>query len=226
MAAPEVAAPYRSISVLAVTSLLLGLASPLCMLGQVLYVVPLAGIAAAVLALRQIAASDGARVGRRAAVAGLALSIGVGSVVLSRSAVTRYLRTEQAAEVGRTWVETLLAGDSKRAFRMTTGGHYPDEDDPESFGPGGHPYHKFLEFESVKSLLAAGGDAQIDDEGTVAYSAEWGGEFYVRRQYSVTARSTNEATAAPRSPIRILLTLHRTQLTDDTPWTWIVIPSS
>src|SRR5690348_9302651 len=66
---------YRSISSLAVLTLLLGLASPLAIATPLLLVVPLAAVFTAIAALRQIGANAEILSGRGAALTGLFLGI-------------------------------------------------------------------------------------------------------------------------------------------------------
>ena len=65
-----------NISALSVVSLLLGLAAPLSLAAPLLWAIPLFGAAVAIVTMRRIASSDGTLIGRRAAVIGLALSVG------------------------------------------------------------------------------------------------------------------------------------------------------
>jgi hypothetical protein len=70
---------YRTLSVMSLISLCLGLAAPLCLVAPLLYAIPIAGTAVALVALRQIATSDGALIGRKAALVALALCVACGS---------------------------------------------------------------------------------------------------------------------------------------------------
>src|SRR5688572_8269686 len=68
-------ANYRSMSGLAIVSLLLGLLAPVCFAAPVFLAIPLFGTALSLFALRRIAASEGALAGKWAATAGLALCV-------------------------------------------------------------------------------------------------------------------------------------------------------
>src|SRR5438874_2243110 len=72
---PEETSSYRSLSVLAIISLVVGIAAPLAFIGPLLLAIPLFGIALSLVALRQIAASEGALAGRWAAITGLSLCV-------------------------------------------------------------------------------------------------------------------------------------------------------
>ncbi len=112
-------APYRTVSVLSIVSLVLGLAAPLAMIAPLLFALPIAGAVVAVLAIRRIAASDGLMVGRMAAVIGLALSIASVSAAVTRTALTQELLSRQARAAAFEWFKLLQAGDAERAFLMT-----------------------------------------------------------------------------------------------------------
>jgi hypothetical protein len=215
---------YHTASPLAVASLLLGLLSPVCGLGPMLLMVPLAGVAAAIAALRQIAASDGALFGRRAALIGLVLSVAFGFASAGHALATRQLRISQANELGRQWIAQLLHGDTKKAFRQMTGGTVPTTPPPDAeLGPGGDPFKQFLNFPAVKALLAAGADAVVRDDGTADYAAGWGGEFNVRQRYVVTPHSPTASTSgAAAAPFKILLTLRRSVAFGDSQASWLI----
>jgi hypothetical protein len=78
---------YVAINNTAVIALLLGLASLLAIIDWVLLAVPLLGAVTAFAALGQIRRSNGTQTGRNIAMAGLFLSVGMGSFVLSSSAI-------------------------------------------------------------------------------------------------------------------------------------------
>ncbi len=52
-------APYRTMSVLSIVGLVLGVAAPLAMFAPLLFAIPIAGAAVSLLALRRIALSEG-----------------------------------------------------------------------------------------------------------------------------------------------------------------------
>ena len=109
------AVAYRTFSVLAIIALLLGLASPFCFIGPLLFVVPLLGAAVSVLAIRRIDTSQGALAGRWAAVAGLALCVVSLVTALTRDMVGQHLRASQAEAFARDWLGLLIAGRPEEA---------------------------------------------------------------------------------------------------------------
>ena len=111
---------YRSLSVLAVISLVIGLASPLCFGAPLLMIIPVIGIGVSILALRQIDASDGALAGRWAAVLGLVLSVVFLAAPAARAYGIRMLRTSQAKNFAQQWLSDLVEGKTDYAFRLTS----------------------------------------------------------------------------------------------------------
>jgi hypothetical protein len=215
---------YHAPSSLAVASLIVGVISPIYILGRVLIIVPLVGIALGVLALRRIAASDGALVGRSLAMAGLALSLTTASAVVSYSLVTRQLRTAQAVEVGNEWFDLVLAGDTSSAFQLSHGYPPPDPNVPQDFGVDGNPYNRFLELPSVQSLLSLRGKPEVRDEGTVRYAALGNGKFLIRRKYTVIPdRAAADSTSRPQN-ISLILQMNRTTALGMRGMTWRASP--
>lgn len=213
---------YRTVSALAIAGLVLGLASPLCVFGRLLLMIPIAGVAVSLVSLRRIAASGGALVGRQAAIVGLILSIASGTAIVSYDLVTRQLRVEQAAAAGRRWIETVRSGDIEGAYYLSHGVPARESESPEGLGPGENPYLKFFDEPAVKALSGAGKDADIQFAETVRYGAQGGGEFYARQRFVVTPRS---ASAAGRNaPIRVLLQLHRTNAPGAAYMIWLATP--
>lgn len=78
---------YVAINPLAVASLLLGLATVLVLLTDVLFLLPLAGVICAVAAIRQVNDSNGTQAGKGWALLGLALSVLIGGGVLGSRAL-------------------------------------------------------------------------------------------------------------------------------------------
>src|SRR4051812_11905442 len=74
---------YVAINLAAVWAIVLGLASSMTLLDNVLLVIPVIGIAFAIVAMRQIAGSGGTQTGRGLAWAGLILSAGFASVAIA-----------------------------------------------------------------------------------------------------------------------------------------------
>jgi hypothetical protein len=171
VADPRLDAPqeeaYRTPSVLAVLALGLGLLSPLAFLNPVFWTVPAAAAVAGLLALRRIAASDGALAGRGLALAALALALFSAAGAITHRA-TRYARLEaEADEVARQFCAALAADDVPGAHQLTLPA-------PERAPPGRADWtwylrshlsrtgiRDFVKRPPVRSLLALGPQAQV-----------------------------------------------------------------
>jgi hypothetical protein len=112
-------ADYRTISVLALVSLVLGLTAPLCLMAPLLFALPIAGVALALLAIRRIAVSDGALIGRAAAMIGLALSIASMTAAYTHTTLVQELLSWQSRAVALEWIALLQAGKTEQAFEQT-----------------------------------------------------------------------------------------------------------
>lgn len=219
-------AGYQSPSVAAIAALILGLASPLAIFHPLLLVIPFVGAVVALLALSRIAASEGALVGRKAALLGLFLSLASAAGILSHDAVIRRFRVAQASEAARQWIELALAGDMERAYWLKAGVPIPDPNRPEQFGPSGvNPFVQFLDDPNVKAVMAAGPEADIRLESTIAYGEEKKGEYYVRQRYKLTPRPKPEdKQPGPPAPVNVLMQLHRTFTVGGTYNSWRAEP--
>lgn len=112
--------PYRSLSSLAVATLGLGLLSPLVFVSPLLVVVPLAAIAAGLLAGSRVAASGGNLSGAALARWGLALAIVCAVASVARDRIRDRLYQRQATDVARHWLQEVSAGNLESALRRMT----------------------------------------------------------------------------------------------------------
>ncbi len=215
---------YRTLSVLALVSFVIGLAAPLAFAAPLARAIPLIGIGVALVALRQIAVSGGFLAGRWAATAGLALSVASLLSVLSYSQVTRFLQVRQAEEFGRSWLATLQSGDTERAFRLTSQGAQPE---PPMEGPGGpppkNPYDEFLANPVIGQLTqSAAGPIYV--ENTYSYDIGGPGQCWVGQRFAVTPDSANpNRTGPPPGPIRVDLRMQRGRLPGEASPRWLVV---
>jgi hypothetical protein len=215
----EQATEYRSFSVSAIIAVVLGLASPLCFGAPLLSLIPIAGIAVSIFALRRIAASDGALAGRWAAVMGLILSAALVVAPVSRGLVLRSMRSQQSREFATSWLTLVTSGHSDEAFRLTldsTRGSAPVE--PGEKAAPENPKDRFLGQPQVKALAAAGADAEIRFAGTLAYDPERFPLVYVRQKFQVVPKATNSDV----HPVDVALTLQRARLPKEGRSRWIV----
>jgi hypothetical protein len=98
---------YAAVSRLAVAALGMGLAAATALVGPAFLGVPLLGIALAVAALADIRRAGGLKVGRLAALAGLALSVGFGAQAATGLGVSRWLAAQRAEEAARLFLEAV-----------------------------------------------------------------------------------------------------------------------
>ena len=109
---------YGAISPLAVAALLLGLASFLALSSLLLLVVPVAAAFAGLLALKRIDVSEGALIGRTAALIGVICALLFGSIAVS-SAVSRNRTLESRAEAfADAWLQIVVDGQLQRAHQL------------------------------------------------------------------------------------------------------------
>lgn len=118
--APDDEATYRTISVLSIVGLMLGIAAPLAFFAPLLYAIPIVGIAVALFAVRTISQSDGALIGRKAAVIGLALSVASLSAAFARTAMFEEMLSRQARVAALEWIGVLQSGDAETAYQLTS----------------------------------------------------------------------------------------------------------
>jgi hypothetical protein len=78
---------YVAVNHTAIAAVLLGLLSLISFFGYLLLVIPIVGVVFAVIALRQISASNGTQTGRGLALLGLALSVVFGGAAIGREAI-------------------------------------------------------------------------------------------------------------------------------------------
>jgi hypothetical protein len=117
----EDAARYSQVSPAAVMALLLGLASPLALVGPLFFFIPLAAVGVALLALGKIRRSEAALTGTTLARLAIGLALLFTSAALVRSSVRDELLKRQAAETGRRWLGLLADGRIEEARSLLTG---------------------------------------------------------------------------------------------------------
>jgi hypothetical protein len=112
-------ADYRAISPASAGSLVLGLLSPLALVGSLLWVIPALGIALAIIALRAIRQSHGDITGTRSAYAGLALCTIFAAAGPVKTTYTTYYLAEASRPMAEAWFEFLRLGEPHKAFQLT-----------------------------------------------------------------------------------------------------------
>jgi hypothetical protein len=210
---------YRTVSPLAIVSLIVGIAAPLCLAAPLLSVIPLFGAALALVALRRIGLSDGVMIGRRAALIGLVLCVGSVCAAASYPLAVRYLRTRQAAVVGTRWIDLVLAGDTPHAFELTTASLQAPT--PPEDGQASDPTSQFAATTSVQDLVELGEPAKVRLERNLTYSPGRQGDCVIEQRYLVTPTNGR----ADRQPMALRLKLQLGQLPGRAQWRWLIVSS-
>lgn len=112
-------AEYHALAPAAVGSLVLGLLSPVALVGYLLWIVPALGIGLAFLALRAIGNSRGELVGRGTALTGLALSTLFLGAAPAQVLATRQRLAEAARPMADAYFEFLRQGEPQKALQLT-----------------------------------------------------------------------------------------------------------
>jgi hypothetical protein len=212
--------PIGDISALAVVSLFLGLASPLSLVAPLLWAIPLVGAVLAIMTIRRIAMSDGALVGRLAAVIGLALCVGSLAAAASRLVVTEQVLSRQAREFATEWLGILQSGDTQTAFGYTAFGMRGPAPPPPPGAPA-EPEHdplaEFREHPLVRYMTSVGKDAEVKFDHQVGNGAETAGDARLMEEFSVTPGKGSSASA-----VSIHVALQRSQPTSLSPAKWLI----
>lgn len=109
---------YRPVSGMAVAAAVFGVLSLAAAIHPSFVILPVLGVAFAVVALRDVNAADSIKIGRLAALAGLALSLVFCGVGLTRSLATTWVTNRRAEQVAAGWVDAILDGRILEAHAM------------------------------------------------------------------------------------------------------------
>jgi hypothetical protein len=217
---PEQASGYRTLSIPAILSLVLGLASPLCFGAPLLFVIPIAGIAIALFALIRIDSSGGSLAGRPAAVVGLVLSTAMVVAPTTRAYVIEHIRTKQATEFADSWLNFVVSGQTEKAFKLTNDSlKGPPPPDPEhKLEKPADPYDSFRAQPLIKALSALGDDAQVQLVEVSGYDPHSFEQVFVQTRYEVKPSAAKPGAA----PVTIVLTLQHGRLAREGRSRWMV----
>jgi hypothetical protein len=194
---------YRTLSILALASLLLGLAAPLCLAAPLLMVIPVCGAVLGIAAVLRIDASDGAMVGRTAALVGLGLSVASICAAYTRTSLTQTMLSAQARSAGEQFVQLLHAGDVDKAFELTLAhAQGPPPKPPQEKGgppaePPPDPFETFRTNPVVISLTKLGPEAKIRFERDLAFAPGARDEYSIAEQYLVTGDANAGGSSLP-----------------------------
>src|SRR5262245_37329808 len=108
---------YREVDKPAIIGLLLGLLSPLALIDVPGWIVPVLGVLFNTVVLWRLGSS--VRIGRGAALAGLALSCVFGIAPIARTAVAHMLLTPQGRPIADQWFAFLREGNPEKALQLT-----------------------------------------------------------------------------------------------------------
>ncbi len=131
---------YRPVSKLAVAAAVLGVLSSLAITTPLLWVLPLAGTAIAVVGLADVSRSGAEKAGRAAALVGLALSVGFGAQAVTASLVTRSIMERRAQGVTHAWLDAL--GENRLSVAQSMiAQHLLPPSHGDGHGPGEADHH-------------------------------------------------------------------------------------
>lgn len=109
---------YGAVCPLAIAALLLGLASWLASTYLLLLIVPLLAVLVSAAALRRIARSEGALIGRPVALAGLALALLFASLAVGGTLSRQWIAKRQAEAFAQSWLDMVRDGQLQRAHQL------------------------------------------------------------------------------------------------------------
>ena len=115
---PAIIASYRPVSAMAVASVAAGGLSALAIVSPLLWVLPLVGMALAIVAIADVNRDGAKKAGRLLALIGLALSVGFGSQAVSATVMGHWLASTRATAAARLWIEAIQQGRLKDAKSM------------------------------------------------------------------------------------------------------------
>ncbi|BBO35358.1 hypothetical protein [Lacipirellula parvula] len=111
---------YSQLAPLAVIAFLLGVASLLAFIGPLFYLVPIAAVGVALIALGKISRSDGVLSGARLARLGIAVATVCLVASLVRGGVRDRMLKDQAGATSLRWLQMMTAGDVDSARELLT----------------------------------------------------------------------------------------------------------
>ncbi len=202
-------AGYRTVSSLALVSLVFGLAAPLCLMAPLLFAFPIAGAVLALLAIRRITVSDGALIGRAAAMIGLALSIASMTAAFTHTTLAQELLSRQARATALEWIALLQAGEVEPAFEQTVASKQGSPPPPPAGAPEAAaepqvpPMDTFRADPIVHFLLAHAQGAPVRYVQDEAFDPGVRGDASVQQQFEIGA--SEESAGASTTSIQLIM---------------------
>ncbi len=219
--APDDETPYRTISILSIVGLVLGIATPLAFFAPLLYAIPIAGIAVSLLAIRRISLSDGAQIGRMAAIIGLALSVAGLTAASTRTMLFQELLSRQARVAALQWIDLLKSGDAETAYKLTSAsrqGGPREPADPADSAPKSSPLDTFRASPVAHFLLDHAQDAPVTFVRDTVFDPATPGNERIQQVYQVAVPA--ETNAAATTTLTVML--QRVQASDAFPAQWLI----
>jgi len=151
-------ADYRPVSGLAVAALLAGCGSVLVLFTPLAAVLPLSAIPLAAVALADLRRSEGRRVGRSAALAGLALAVGFTTQAAASALADRWIMGGRATAAARAWIDAVREERLADAIGLCSSAALPGAGrDPFALPSGDEdPENAFRELPAVVAVAACG----------------------------------------------------------------------
>ena len=153
---------YRPVSASAVAGLILGLLSPLALLGPLLWFLPPSGIVVSAAALWRIGRVEPAPVGRKAALLGLFLAMLFAAAAPVDKLTYRWLLGREARRFSDAWFHALLEDSPQKAHQLTIAPDYRQRLDDQLVDFYRHDFRwhdkldEYVDEEVVRALLALG----------------------------------------------------------------------
>jgi hypothetical protein len=219
--APDDEAPYRTISILSIVGLILGIAAPLAFFAPLLYAIPIAGITVALMSIRGISLSDGALIGRKAAIIGLVLSVASLSAAFMRTAMFQQLLSRQARVATLEWIELLRSGDAETAYKLTSAsrqGSPPNAADPANAAEKSTPLDTFRANPVAHFLLDHAEGVPVAFVRDTVFDPATPGNERIQQLYQVgVPAETNDAATTT-----LTVMLQRVRGSDSAPAQWLI----
>lgn len=192
-------AEYQPVSRMAVSGLLLGIASPLAFTSPLLWILPVVGSAVSVISLLTVRAGERQLTGVKAAWLGLCLSIVFGSAAPTRHVTYHRWIVKEARTVARHWLDLLGREDPYAAHQWTLGSpaRAPETVDLPRYyvetPAQRQTLQQFVDDSFVRTLLALGPSAAVRDweTGVVLIQPK---SDYVQLVFAITYPQTGKAT--------------------------------
>jgi hypothetical protein len=182
---------YAAVSGLAVAALVFGILSVAALVDPLAWGIPAVGAVLGAVALARIVRRPGELVGRKAAVAGLLLSLFFGSVAVGERNVYRALLRREARQVARAWFERVAERQPQLAHQLSLDPDHrqpPGSDAWVAYRKNGDLHNsleKYVGEPLMRTLLALGEKATVRYYGSPAIEGNRGQESVVLL-YAVT----------------------------------------